>query len=66
MYFEAESDGGVNFSYFFASNCEAEEVSAYAAVFFFPGNTEKAESTHFVKDSTIENFFFVTFFDSGS
>ena len=66
MYFKAECDGGVNFSYFFASNCEAEEVSTYAAVFFFPGNTEKAEGTHFVEDSAVKFFFFVAIFDSGS
>ena len=42
MYFEAEGNGGVDFSDFFAGYNEAEEVSANAAVFFFPRNTEKA------------------------
>ncbi|CDF04077.1 unknown [Megasphaera elsdenii CAG:570] len=64
MYFKAESDGRVDFSDFFAGNSQAEEVSTYAAVFFFPGDAEKAESTHFIENSAVKDFFFVTFFDS--
>ena len=64
MYFEAEGDGRVDFSNFFTSDSQAEEVSAYAAVFFFPGDAEKAEGTHFVEDSAVKDFLFIAFFDS--
>ena len=66
MYFEAEGNGGVDFSDFFAGYNEAEEVGANAAIFFFPRNTEKAESAHFIEDSAVKNFFFIAVFYSRS
>ena len=62
MNFEAQSDGRVDFSDFFAGNGQAEEVGANAAVFFFPGNAEEAEGAHFIEDSAVEDFLFVAFF----
>ena len=62
MHFKAQGDRRVHLGNFFARHGQAEEIGADAAVFFRPGDTEKSELPHFVKDRPIECFFFIPFF----